>query len=241
MTKALKCDGYVATSTLKKANNTCAVDDREKAECLADSIEQQFSLNFPPFFPNYSNKYRGGGSAERAGVPQGSTLYPCCTCAPMIYHVRREAFKSHSLLLIPPYIRGISFRSITPRLQRAIHEMTQWFQTQRIEWSSPVRSRLLASPTEGPVYNEALVTPMPRSLWEAPIEYDYRVGTVSPSMYRGSADPTIVGNGHSGRRAACAPPPRFARFRRRSESEHFRRSHHRIALERKPHILNKFY
>ncbi|GBP67639.1 RNA-directed DNA polymerase from mobile element jockey [Eumeta japonica] len=43
LAKALKSDGYLPTPVLRKPDNTFAVDDREKAECLADSIEQQCS------------------------------------------------------------------------------------------------------------------------------------------------------------------------------------------------------
>ncbi|GBP55971.1 Probable RNA-directed DNA polymerase from transposon BS [Eumeta japonica] len=45
LAKALKSDGYLPTPALRKPDNTFAVDDREKAECLADSIEQQCSNN----------------------------------------------------------------------------------------------------------------------------------------------------------------------------------------------------
>ncbi|GBP81659.1 RNA-directed DNA polymerase from mobile element jockey [Eumeta japonica] len=45
LAKALKSDGYLPTPALRKPDNTFAVDDRGKAECLADSIEQQCSNN----------------------------------------------------------------------------------------------------------------------------------------------------------------------------------------------------
>ncbi|GBP22634.1 RNA-directed DNA polymerase from mobile element jockey [Eumeta japonica] len=45
LAKALKTDGHLPTPALKKPDNSFAVDDREKAECLADSIEQQCSNN----------------------------------------------------------------------------------------------------------------------------------------------------------------------------------------------------
>ncbi|GBP59910.1 RNA-directed DNA polymerase from mobile element jockey [Eumeta japonica] len=41
LAKALKSNGYLPTPALKKPDNSFAVDDREKAECLADSVEQQ--------------------------------------------------------------------------------------------------------------------------------------------------------------------------------------------------------
>ncbi|GBP47529.1 hypothetical protein EVAR_30619_1 [Eumeta japonica] len=40
LAKALKTEGAVSTLTLRKPDNYIAFDDREKAECLADSIEQ---------------------------------------------------------------------------------------------------------------------------------------------------------------------------------------------------------
>ncbi|GBP22755.1 RNA-directed DNA polymerase from mobile element jockey [Eumeta japonica] len=46
--KALKTEGAVPTPALKKPDKSIAFDDREKAECLADSIEQQCTEN-PPY------------------------------------------------------------------------------------------------------------------------------------------------------------------------------------------------
>ncbi|GBP57233.1 hypothetical protein EVAR_82945_1 [Eumeta japonica] len=43
--KALKTDGHLPTSAFKKPDNSFAVEDREKAECLTDSVEQQCSNN----------------------------------------------------------------------------------------------------------------------------------------------------------------------------------------------------
>ncbi|GBP87078.1 Probable RNA-directed DNA polymerase from transposon BS [Eumeta japonica] len=45
LAKALKSDGYLPTPDLRKPDNSFAVDDREKAECLADIKEQQCSNN----------------------------------------------------------------------------------------------------------------------------------------------------------------------------------------------------
>ncbi|GBP78984.1 RNA-directed DNA polymerase from mobile element jockey [Eumeta japonica] len=83
----------------------------------------------------------------RAGVAQGSTL-------PLLYSsytndipwsqkgVQLALFADDTAL----YLRGISFRSITPRLQRAIDELTQWFQTWRIECLlMPIQKQLTTS------------------------------------------------------------------------------------------------
>ncbi|GBP37385.1 Probable RNA-directed DNA polymerase from transposon BS [Eumeta japonica] len=48
LTKALKSEGYLPTPPLKKADSSLAVDDVEKAECLADSLELQCSHTIPP-------------------------------------------------------------------------------------------------------------------------------------------------------------------------------------------------
>ncbi|GBP93490.1 RNA-directed DNA polymerase from mobile element jockey [Eumeta japonica] len=48
LAKALKTEGAVPTPALKRPDNSIAFDDREKAECLADSIEHQCSEN-PPY------------------------------------------------------------------------------------------------------------------------------------------------------------------------------------------------
>ncbi|GBP88721.1 hypothetical protein EVAR_60657_1 [Eumeta japonica] len=45
LAKALKSNGYLPTPALRKPDNSFAVDNREKADCLADSIEQQCSNN----------------------------------------------------------------------------------------------------------------------------------------------------------------------------------------------------
>ncbi|GBP24962.1 Probable RNA-directed DNA polymerase from transposon X-element [Eumeta japonica] len=47
LAKALKTEGAVPTPALKKPDKSIAFDDREKAECLADSIEQQCIENPP--------------------------------------------------------------------------------------------------------------------------------------------------------------------------------------------------
>ncbi|GBP94792.1 Probable RNA-directed DNA polymerase from transposon BS [Eumeta japonica] len=48
VTKALKSEGYLPTPPLKKPDSSLAVDDLEKAECIADSIELQCSHTLPP-------------------------------------------------------------------------------------------------------------------------------------------------------------------------------------------------
>ncbi|GBP47613.1 hypothetical protein EVAR_30327_1 [Eumeta japonica] len=45
LAKAFKTEGYVLSPALRKSDNTIAFDDREKAECLTDIIEQQCSDN----------------------------------------------------------------------------------------------------------------------------------------------------------------------------------------------------
>ncbi|GBP27707.1 RNA-directed DNA polymerase from mobile element jockey [Eumeta japonica] len=48
VTKALKSEGYLPTPLLKKPDSFLAVDDQEKVECIADSIELQCSHTLPP-------------------------------------------------------------------------------------------------------------------------------------------------------------------------------------------------
>ncbi|GBP26890.1 Probable RNA-directed DNA polymerase from transposon BS [Eumeta japonica] len=48
LTKALKSDGYLPTPLLKKIDSSFVVDDSEKAECLANSLELQSSYTIPP-------------------------------------------------------------------------------------------------------------------------------------------------------------------------------------------------
>ncbi|GBP74795.1 RNA-directed DNA polymerase from mobile element jockey [Eumeta japonica] len=45
LAKALKTDGHLPTSTLRKPDNSFTIDDREKAECVADSVEERCSNN----------------------------------------------------------------------------------------------------------------------------------------------------------------------------------------------------
>ncbi|GBP88724.1 Nucleic-acid-binding protein from transposon X-element [Eumeta japonica] len=46
--RALKSEGYLPTPPLKKPDSSLAVDDQEKAECIADSIELQCSHTLQP-------------------------------------------------------------------------------------------------------------------------------------------------------------------------------------------------
>ncbi|GBP66085.1 RNA-directed DNA polymerase from mobile element jockey [Eumeta japonica] len=48
LAKSLKTEGTALTPALKRPDKSIALDDREKAECLADSIEHQCSDN-PPY------------------------------------------------------------------------------------------------------------------------------------------------------------------------------------------------
>ncbi|GBP82337.1 Probable RNA-directed DNA polymerase from transposon X-element [Eumeta japonica] len=48
LAKALKTEGDVPTPAMKPSDNSIAFDDREKSECLAESIEHQCSEN-PPY------------------------------------------------------------------------------------------------------------------------------------------------------------------------------------------------
>ncbi|GBP61343.1 hypothetical protein EVAR_50825_1 [Eumeta japonica] len=45
LAKALKSDGHLPTSALRKPDNSFAVEEREKAECVADRVEQQCPNN----------------------------------------------------------------------------------------------------------------------------------------------------------------------------------------------------
>ncbi|GBP55063.1 RNA-directed DNA polymerase from mobile element jockey [Eumeta japonica] len=48
VTKGLKSEGYIPKPPLKRPDNSVALDDAEIAECLAGSIETQFSHASPP-------------------------------------------------------------------------------------------------------------------------------------------------------------------------------------------------
>ncbi|GBP52839.1 hypothetical protein EVAR_39002_1 [Eumeta japonica] len=54
--KALKSDGYEPVPALKNSDNTLAFVDREKAECLANSIERQCSHTSPPHDPLHTSR-----------------------------------------------------------------------------------------------------------------------------------------------------------------------------------------
>ncbi|GBP15060.1 RNA-directed DNA polymerase from mobile element jockey [Eumeta japonica] len=71
----------------------------------------------------------------RAGVPQGSILSSLLYSSYTNDTPRSQTDVQLALFAdnIVLYLRGISFRSITSRLQRAIDELTQWSQTWRIE------------------------------------------------------------------------------------------------------------
>ncbi|GBP04845.1 RNA-directed DNA polymerase from mobile element jockey [Eumeta japonica] len=86
----------------------------------------------------FSFRHEKSTSAKRlirAGVPQGSTL------SPLLYSaytndiprpqtgVQLALFADDTAL----YLSGSNFRIITPRLQKAVDELTRWFQTWRIE------------------------------------------------------------------------------------------------------------
>ncbi|GBP78989.1 Probable RNA-directed DNA polymerase from transposon BS [Eumeta japonica] len=53
VTKALKSEGYLPTPPLKIPDSSLAVDDQEKAECIADSIELQCSHTLPSHDTQY--------------------------------------------------------------------------------------------------------------------------------------------------------------------------------------------
>ncbi|GBP85476.1 RNA-directed DNA polymerase from mobile element jockey, partial [Eumeta japonica] len=54
--KALKSDGYKPVPALKNPNNYLAFEDREKTECLANSIERQCSHTSPPNDPLHASR-----------------------------------------------------------------------------------------------------------------------------------------------------------------------------------------
>ncbi|GBP88955.1 Probable RNA-directed DNA polymerase from transposon BS [Eumeta japonica] len=183
--KALKSDGYEPVPALKNPDNTLAFEDREKAECLANSIERQCSHTSPPHDPLHTSRIEEevrqkvsldpkddldpvtldevkglvknlktrmyisnrhfafrhehtiSSKILRAGVPQGSTLsfivpaYTNDIPRPKT-GVQLALFADDTTL----FLRSDSLNHIIPRLQRAINELTQWFQLWRIEVNS---------------------------------------------------------------------------------------------------------
>ncbi|GBP35267.1 Probable RNA-directed DNA polymerase from transposon BS [Eumeta japonica] len=65
----------------------------------------------------------------RAGVPQGSTLFPLLYSAYTNDIPRPQTGVQLALFVDDTafYLRGSNFREITPRLQKAINELTHWF------------------------------------------------------------------------------------------------------------------
>ncbi|GBP24146.1 RNA-directed DNA polymerase from mobile element jockey [Eumeta japonica] len=87
---------------------------------------------------HFSFRYENSISVKRsiiAGVPQGSTLSPLLYSAYTNDIPRPQTGVQLALLTDDTalYLSGSNFRQITSRLQKAIAELTRWFQTWKIE------------------------------------------------------------------------------------------------------------
>ncbi|GBP16386.1 Probable RNA-directed DNA polymerase from transposon BS [Eumeta japonica] len=236
LAKALKSDCHLSTPALRTPDNSFAVDDREKAECLADSIEQQCSnysihdaahshrieeevrmkISLEPkddlapvsvdeiqkhikalktkkapgldgisykalkkeavviglskpgkprdlpasYHPisllsglvklfektiktrlKIENSHFATERTLKAGVPQGSILSPLLYSA-YVNDIPRPSNGIQLALFVDDtalYLRGSNFRDTTPRLQRAIDELTRWLRLWRIK-ANPEKS-----------------------------------------------------------------------------------------------------
>ncbi|GBP74959.1 RNA-directed DNA polymerase from mobile element jockey [Eumeta japonica] len=131
LAKVVKAEGAVPTSTLKRPDNSIAFDDREKAECLADSIEHQ-CIDNPPYDLEHVSKRRLENTYSsirpiRAGVPQGSMLSPLLYSVYVSDMTRLSTGNQIALFADDTalYLRSNSIENILPSLQRAIDELTQ--------------------------------------------------------------------------------------------------------------------
>ncbi|GBP44953.1 Probable RNA-directed DNA polymerase from transposon BS [Eumeta japonica] len=137
----------VPTPVLKRPDNSNGFDDREKAECLAVSIERQCSDNppydlehvrrveeevrhrvsLPPKDDLLDNTY-SSMRPIRAGVSQGSTLSRLLYSS-NVNDIPRPSTGVQLMLFTDDtalYLRSNSIDNILPRLQSAIDELTQW-------------------------------------------------------------------------------------------------------------------
>ncbi|GBP82208.1 RNA-directed DNA polymerase from mobile element jockey [Eumeta japonica] len=144
LAKALKTEKAVPTPALRKLDNSIAFDDREKAECLADSIEQQCSEN-PAVDIEHVRRVEEE-VRRRVSLPPKDDLDPIThdeapRSPPLLYSayvndiprpktgVQLALFADDTAL----FLRSNCLRNILPRLQRAIDELTQWLRLWRIE------------------------------------------------------------------------------------------------------------
>ncbi|GBP01121.1 RNA-directed DNA polymerase from mobile element jockey [Eumeta japonica] len=175
--KALKSDGYEPVPALKNPDNTLAFEDREKAECLANSIERQCSHTSPPHDPLHTSRIEEE-VRQKVSLDPKDDLDPVTLDevkglvknlktrkAPGLDGISNKAIKCFSSPLLALlvaifnaclkklllsgsvqlalfaddttlFLRSDSLNHIIPRLQRAINELTQWFQLWRIEVNS---------------------------------------------------------------------------------------------------------
>ncbi|GBP87638.1 RNA-directed DNA polymerase from mobile element jockey [Eumeta japonica] len=131
----LICAGGCAIYKLQHNwDSSFAVDNQEKAECIADSIELQCSHTLPPHNSQHitlieeeKNDKREKASRLRAL----SLLYSEYTndIPRLSSDVQIALFADDTAL----YLRGQTERNICPHLQKAIEKLARWFQIWRIE------------------------------------------------------------------------------------------------------------
>ncbi|GBP14423.1 Probable RNA-directed DNA polymerase from transposon BS [Eumeta japonica] len=104
ITKALKTEGYTPIPALKIPNGSIALDDAEVAECIADSIETQFSHVSPPHDIAHIN-----GIDEE--VLQKTSLEPKDDLTPVSLSEVQTLVKSISTRKVPG-LDGVSNKAI---------------------------------------------------------------------------------------------------------------------------------
>ncbi|GBP48356.1 RNA-directed DNA polymerase from mobile element jockey [Eumeta japonica] len=163
LAKALKTEGAVPTPALKKPDKSIAFNDREKAECLADSIEHQCSENSPYDLEHVrrveEEVFQNRGNHATSPLVIAPPNHSCPQQALRLVEHISEGFKvkrktvavffdvakafdrvwhaGAQLALFADdtalYIRSNSIENILTRLQRAIDELTQWLRLWRID------------------------------------------------------------------------------------------------------------
>ncbi|GBP20502.1 RNA-directed DNA polymerase from mobile element jockey [Eumeta japonica] len=127
----------------KKETLVFAVDDQEKAECIADSTELQCSHTLPPHNIQYI-------TLIEEEVHHKTSLDPLEDLSSVSLDEVQKLVKSLKAKKAPGldgisvqialfaddttlYLRGQTERNICPHLQKAIEELARWFQIWRIE------------------------------------------------------------------------------------------------------------
>ncbi|GBP65506.1 hypothetical protein EVAR_38845_1 [Eumeta japonica] len=133
----MKEEGAVTTPALRKPDNSIALDNREKAVCLAGSIEQQYSEN-PSFDVEHVRRVEEE-VRHRVSFPPKDDLDPI-TLDEVSKHIKGLKIRKVPGIQLTLFaddtalnLRSNSIGNMIPRLQRAIDELTQWLRLWRID------------------------------------------------------------------------------------------------------------